>query len=229
LAVTPDGVVHMMWFYGLWALPDAEHPQAASAFFYSTSSDGGATFSDPVVVAEHGGAERVPMFSLAASPDSALLAVWSEATSPAPERGYQARQTLRFVHTTDGRQWTAPASLTNVPPNVGQGLPAAASSANAWHVLSFDADARRTTVRVYGSAHDELDFRPEHELTTRDFGLQDVYMHGSYQVRFANDLVNVGDYVGLAGAGSSVAAAVVLPRDDQWPSVLAAYSARLPG
>jgi hypothetical protein len=38
--------------------------------------------------------------------------------------------------------------------------------------------------------------------------------------------VNVGDYVGLAGAGSSLAAAIVLPRDD-WPSVLSGYAGRL--
>jgi len=95
-------------------------------------------------------------------------------------------------------------------------------------VLSFDADARRTTVRVYASAHDKFDFRAEHDLATREFGLQDVYLHGSYQVRFARDIVNVGDYVGLAGAGSALAAAIVLPRDDQWPGLPAAYYARLP-
>jgi hypothetical protein len=226
LATTPDGVVHMLWFYALWALPGAEHPQAATGFFYSSSSDGGASFSDPVVVAEHGGAGRVPMVSLAASPAGALLAVWSEVTSPPPDRGYQARQTLRFIHADAETNWSAPAPVTSLPSDVGQGLPAVASSGSSWHILSFDADALRTTVRVYASAHEGLEFEVQHDLATREFGLQDVYLHGSYQVRFAKELVNVGDYVGLAGAGSSLAAAIVLPRDD-WPSVLSGYAGRL--
>jgi hypothetical protein len=114
----------------------------------------------------------------------------------------------------DKNSWAAPADVITLPADVSQGLPAAASTSDAWYVLSFDADANQTTARLDRSEHDTLKFQPDRDIATRNVGIQDIYLHGSYQVRFANDLVNVGDYVGLAGATSSLAAAIVLPRND---------------
>jgi hypothetical protein len=227
LAVTPDGVLHVLWFYPHWTPPDAEHPRAATGLFYSASADGGATYSKPTLVAEHAGANRISMLSLSSSLNGSLLAVWSEADSPTRTRGTQARQTLRYVHTVDQRRWTDPTSVGGPPTQIGQGLPAVASTDSAWYVLSFDAGPQRTTVRLYRSDHHELLFRPYQDLATLEFGRQDIYLHGSYQVRFANDLVNIGDYVGLAGSNNNLAVALVLPTENRWPSVVAAYAGYL--
>ena len=53
---------------------------------------------------------------------------------------------------------------------------------------------------------------------------QDIYLHGGYQLRGAGDIAMVGDYVGLAGVGSTLMAAIVLPESDDWRSELTAYA-----
>jgi hypothetical protein len=102
-----------------------------------------------------------------------------------------------------------------------------AATDDAWHILSYDADSTSTTVRIYSAGQDELEFRPTRELATRSFGRQDIYLHGGYQLRSASDIAIVGDYVGLAGAGSQLAAAIVLPEADDWQSTLTAYASVL--
>ena len=105
-----------------WLAPEAEDPETArTSIFHARSVDGGATFAEPRVVARHGGVEGIGMMALAAAPDGALLAVWSEADVPSTERGTQGRQTLRFIHSGDGEHWSAPRQLVDVGADVGTG------------------------------------------------------------------------------------------------------------
>jgi hypothetical protein len=156
-----------------------------------------------------------------------LLAAWSVADAPARERGEQVRNTVRWIHSEDGRRWSAPAALSDLAPGVSQGLPAVASTQRAWHVLAYEAGSSRTTVRIHSARHDTLAFRPGPELATRGFGSNDLFMHGNYQLRQARDIAIVGDYVGLAGSADTLASAIVLPENDDWQSPMTAYAAIL--
>jgi hypothetical protein len=213
LAVGADGVVHLMWAATFAPPTAAQHPQAGSAVFHARSIDGGATFEDPRVVAEHGGVEKIGLVALAAAPSGALLATWSEGLEAAAGRGEQSRHTIRWIHSPDGERWSEPVWLVEPAPQLAQGLPAVAATAGGWHILSYDAGADSTTVRIYSADQAELAFAPSAELATRGFGFRDIYLHGSYQLRSAKDIVIVGDYAGLAGAGSRLVAAFVLPDD----------------
>jgi hypothetical protein len=226
IAVAPDGTVHLVWTSVFWTPPASEHPQAATAIFHARSTDGGATFGEPAVVAEHGDVAGVASLSVAAATDGSLLAVWTEADEPARERGAQVRNTTRFIHSRDGTSWTAPALLVEVPAGRSQGLPAVAASDDGWHVLLYEADASNLAVLVYSSPRDGRPFRVSHELATRRLGADELYLHGTYQLRLAvNDLAMPGDYVGLAAAGSTLAAAIVLPDTDDRRSRPTAYAA----
>jgi hypothetical protein len=214
LAVGPDGTVHMLWTVAFWN--KANRPSGRrTPIFYSRSIDGGTSFSAASVVAEHGGLDGMASIELASAPDGSLLAVWAEADAPATARGVQPRSTVHWTHSEDGAAWSKPAPLTRSPLILGQGLATAASTESAWHILSYDAGAHETTVRIYTASHDSLDFKQSRTLATRAIGFDDIYLHTSYQLRWAFDMLNVGDYVGLAGVASSLASAIVLPEADK--------------
>jgi hypothetical protein len=221
IAVGPDGTVHLVW---------PERPpheqEARTRILHATSSDGGATFTAPAVAAEYTPKGPEWLLGLAAAPTGRLLAVWSEADGPSPALGVQPRTTLRCM-TFDGAAWTEPRQLGAPADDAAQGLPTVASTDRAWHVLSYDTTPTETTVRIYSAPHGSVDFRPTHDLATRAFGAQDNLIGGDYQLRAATDIAIAGDYVGLAGAGSSLVAAFILPEDDDWRSTPTAYAAVL--
>jgi hypothetical protein len=200
-----------------------DHPDAGVAMLYARSTDGGATFSEPVVAARHGGSDLIGLPSMAVAPNGELLAAWSETADPL-ERGVQARHTIRFTRSGDGTSWSAPRPLCDVAPEVSQGMTAVASTDHAWHVLSYDVGPERSDVRVYRAPHGTSDFAAGQLLATRPFGIDELFIHGNYQLRRASDLANVGDYVGLAGCGSRLAAAVVLPAGQDWASTRTAFA-----
>jgi hypothetical protein len=224
LAVGPDGTVHLVWTVALHTTPEARGTAAATSIFHARSSDGGATFGDPVAVSAHAGAERVSMISLAIAPGGALLAAVSETDGPKVVDGVQPRTQTRWTQTVDGRSWSPLASLSELAPDSAQGLPAVASTDDRWYILSYDADSSTTFVRLYSAPHGGTTFGPVRDLAARGFGAQDIYLHGGYELRGAADIAMVGDYVGLAAVGSQVAAAIVLPETDDWRSELTAYA-----
>jgi hypothetical protein len=91
-------------------------------------------------------------------------------------------------------------------------------------VLVYEATAEDTCARIYSAAHSDERFQPSRELIRRRISSEDIYLHGNYQLRRSGDIAIVGDYVGLAGAGDTLAAAVVMPEDDDWRSENAAYA-----
>jgi hypothetical protein len=223
ILIGPGGVVHLVWTLAFWIDAEADREHVDTAIFHASSTDGGATVSEPTVIARHGGADRLGVLDATCSASGELLVVWSEAATSEVERGRQAPHALRFVHSPDGERWSSPASLVEVP-GVAHGLPAAASTDGAWHVLSYDATDRGLAVRIYSAPHGDLTFRPTHELAARSIGFDDVYLHGSYQLRGAHDIVNVGDYVGLAGSRDRLAVAITLPETDDPQSEQVVYA-----
>jgi hypothetical protein len=222
IAVGPAGTVHVLWSMGfVERAPD--DPHAGVAMLYARSTDGGATFSNPVAAAQHGGSDLIGLPSMAVAPDGELLAAWSETRDPL-ERGVQARHTIRVARSADGTSWSPPRPLCDVSPEVSQGMTAVASTDHAWHVLSYDVGPHRSDVRVYSAPHGTSDFAAGQVLASRPFGIGELFIHGNYQLRRASDLANVGDYVGLAGCGSQLAAAIVLPAGDDWASTRTAFA-----
>jgi hypothetical protein len=92
-------------------------------------------------------------------------------------------------------------------------------------VLSYDAGPAETTVRIYSAAHRDLVFASTRDLATRKFGADDIFLGSNMQLRHANDIAIPGDYVGLQGAGSHIAAGFVLPENDDCNSRLTGYAA----
>jgi hypothetical protein len=230
VGVGADGTVHLVWSPSLWRNPKVETDVTKAGLMHARSDDGGATFGEPRLVASHGLTSqsdfgKLGALDLATSPGGALLAVWTVADTLPVERGSQVRNTIRFTHSVDGEEWSEPAALVDLAPDTSQGLPAAASTEDAWHVVAYEADETTTTVRLYSAAHGDLEFRPARALASRQVGANDLYLHGNYVLRSASDILIVGDYVGLAGAGSKLATAVVLPESDDWRSTLTGYAA----
>src|SRR5262249_7990140 len=154
----------------------------------------------PTVIAEHDAVEGTGVCSLAVAPSGALLAAWSDADVPAREKGAQVRNTIRWIQSDDGRAWSDPVALSQVPANVSQGLPTVASTDRAWHVLAYEASSSQTAVRIYSAPHGARSFDDGREIARRGMASNDLYMHSNYQLRAAGDIAIVGDYVGLAGS-----------------------------
>jgi hypothetical protein len=223
LAAGPDGTVHMLWTTAFWNKKHEYRP-GETPIFYIRSVDGGLTFTDPAIIGRHGGLDGMASIDLACGPDGSLLAAWAEAHGDSAERGVQPASSIRWIRSIDGSAWSQPVQLSVAPTQVAQGLPAVTATENAWHVLSYDATETETTVRIYSARLDDLVFTPKRDIATRAVGSQDIYLHTNYQLRWAYDLLNVGDYVGLAGTDSRVAAAVVLPETDDRSSPKTAYA-----
>jgi hypothetical protein len=224
VVVGPDGRVHIMWHNSLSSLPSAA-ADAATGIFYTYSDDGGASFSQPAVVADHAGPKRVFSLNLVIEPQGSMFGCWSESDALPTQRGEQPRATIRWIQSIDGQRWSAPAALVaDLSPEISQGLPAAASTDGAWHVVSYDAGDDSMSVRLYSAPHDDVVFRPMRALATRRFGADDIFLGSSMQIRGAGDIAIVGDYVGFAGAGSNLVPAIVLPENDEVKSALAVYA-----
>jgi hypothetical protein len=218
--------VHAIW--ALWEPPvQPDHPEAPTAIFHARSLDGGATFTEPVGIAERVPGTLMGLISVAASPSGALLAAWSEGEGQPAVPGANVRSTIRWIRSDDGCTWTAPSPLTELASDVGQGLTAVAATESAWHVLGYEAGPSRTWARIYSAELSDTRFEISRNLASREFGLQDVDLRGDWRLRNAVDIAHVGDYVGLAGSGTTLAAAIVLPQSDDWRSRLICLAAVL--
>jgi hypothetical protein len=213
LAVGRGGVVHLLWVESSVS-PDP----APTGLLYARSDDGGASFSDPLIVAPQG------MGSVAIAPSGTLLAVYSAADSPGVESDVRVPPRILGMQSTDGSSWSDAAPLSEPSPEVTQAFAVAASTDESWHVLSYDVEPASTTVRIYSAPHDDPEFRPVRDLAYRSFGTNDLWVGQSYEWRQASDVAFIGDYVGLAGAGSKLAAAIVLPGNDDWRSTPLCYA-----
>jgi hypothetical protein len=64
-------------------------------------------------------------------------------------------------------------------------------------------------------------------LARRPISVDEIYLHGSYTLRWCEDVVQVGDYAGIATAGPNLAVAFVLPASDDPQSQATVYAALL--
>ena len=68
-------------------------------------------------------------------------------------------------------------------------------------------------------------FELDRVLATRPFPADEISLMGSYLLRFADDIPQIGDYVGVTALGSRVASAFVLPETNSPTSRATVYVA----
>ncbi|MEZ4584825.1 MAG: sialidase family protein [Gemmatimonadales bacterium] len=221
IAVRPDGSVHLMWtsaaMPGLTTQLNAGAdgaPDAGSLIYHAVSRDGGASFGEPTAVASHAGVGMVGIPSLAADASGSLLWVWGqsdELPDPSQRPVLQARHRLFAIRSDGDADWSAPYELCPwVPTGTHMGLPVVATGGTGWWLLTYLADDERTRVVLLRS-DDGRRFELDRTLATRPYPVDEISLMGSYLLRFCDEIPQIGDYVGLAVAGSRVGAAFVLP------------------
>jgi len=236
LGVRPDGSIHSLWTHGempgiksLGFGPSTASEDGGRSIYHAVSADGGATFSEPRVVASHAGAGMVGIPSLAVDAEGVMLWVWGQAESlpdhtlrPIP----QARHRLYAIRSEDGVTWSAPFALCPwAPAGTHLGFPIVASQGTRWWILTYHADGRETRVSLLRSDDGGKRFELDRVLARRPFPADEISLMGSYLARFADDIPQIGDYVGLAVSKSRVASAFVLPETNVPTSKATVYVA----
>ncbi len=239
IAVRPDGSVHLVWTLAGGPgrgypslLRENAPPEAWNAIYHSVSTDGGVTFSKPVVAATHAGAGLVSIPSLAVDRDGRLLWIWGQAEKlpdltvrPVP----QAQHRLYGICSEDGASWSKPFELCPwQPADTHMGLPAITSDGKSWWILAYLADSEQTRVVLLRSGDRGMSFRLDRVLAARAvrFNLErtlakrtipvgEFSLMGTFILRNCDDIAQAGDYVGVAAVGSRIAAAFVLPETDK--------------
>jgi hypothetical protein len=92
-------------------------------------------------------------------------------------------------------------------------------------MLAYLADSRETRVSLLRSDDGGKRFELDRVLATRPFPADEISLMGSYLLRFADDIPQIGDYVGIAASPSRVAAAFVLPETNNPTSRATVYVA----
>jgi hypothetical protein len=207
--------------------PDAA-AGATTAVWHATSTDGGRTFSVPRVVARYNGAGLIGLPALGMTPAGELLLVWGQADHLPDDPWQQARHRLVGIASADGHTWSAPTPLAAAgDPATYMGLPALAATATHWYILVYMATNDATDVVVLRARHGMQRFERWRTLAQRAIGGADIYFHGNYNWFRCEDVVKLGDYVGLACRGSTLAASYTLPVTDDPRSTITAYAAVL--
>jgi hypothetical protein len=236
IAVRPDGSVHSIWTHGampgvtkLASMPNYAPEDGGKAIYHTVSTDGGATFSEPRVVASHAGAGMVGIPSLAIDPRGVMLWIWGQADAlpdPTIRPILQARHLLYAIRSEDGVTWSAPFALCPwAPAGTHMGLAVAASHGTRWWILTYLADSKETRVVLLRSEDGGKRFELDRVLAKRPFAADEISLMGSYLLRFCDDIPQIGDYIGLAASGSRLASAFVLPATDSPTSRATGYVA----
>jgi hypothetical protein len=224
LAVRPDGALHVVWALGEITLPGAR-PESATSVWHAHSRDGGRTFSEPTVAARHAGLPLIGIPTLAGDASGRLLAVWPQGEDPG-ERLAQVRHHLYAIRSDDGVQWSEPEPvLPDLPPTTMLGLADATADGDRFWIVAYLADDASTRVVLLVSDDGGRTFARHETLAERPIAVDDISLNGNYLLRHCTDVVQVGDYAGIAAAGGHVAAAFVLPENDDPTSTPTAYVA----
>jgi hypothetical protein len=225
LVVRPDGSLHVVWTLMLSASEGAP-PGVGDSVWHAVSHDGGKTFDPPVPIATHAGLRLIGIPALGVDPAGRMVVVWGQGTSVPDNPLAQIRHQLYVMSSADGVSWTAPVlACPDEPAATSMGLPAITSDGERWWILTYLADDTSTEVALLVSEDGGLSFKHSATLSRRQFGVDDIYLHGGYSLRFCDDVVQVGDYSAIAAAGPTLAATFVLPESDDPRSTTTAYVA----
>jgi hypothetical protein len=196
--------------------PEGAPPEALSSVAHVASRDGGETFSAPRPIARHAGLDLLGMPSMTVASDGELMVVWGQGSEVPDDPLVQIRHQLYGIRSDDGETWSEPELLCpGLPATTAVGFPAVAVTDRSWWILAFLAGDERTDVSLLRADRGGGPFEVDRVLASRPFGADDVYLHGNYLLTHCTDVVNVGDYMGLAGNGSELAAIFILPESDE--------------
>ena len=216
IAVRPDGSVHLVWtcagMPGMTAPANA--PDEGRPIYHAISRDGGATFSEANAIANHAGSGKVGIPSLSVDANGSLLWVWGQADD-VPDSNQrpvlQARHRLFAIRCDGDGAWSAPYELCPwVPAGTHMGLPVVTTFGKKWWLITYLADAKETRV-VLLKSDDGRRFELHRTLATRPYPADEISLMGSYLLRFADEIPQVGDYVGISASESRIATTFALP------------------
>ncbi len=200
VVVSADAKVHVVWV----SLTRSEIDRRATVMV-ATSSDGGATFAPPRVVARFTNSVRgvvagENLVALASS-GTGLLACWSETLSPRSSRATCSAS-------PDGLTWSTPRRVATSLSGVQTKVSAIGDGSRYW-VLFLQQGGCQASVRAY-----RLDAaaRP-----TRSVVL-------ARRSRAATEAVFLGDYFGLDAVGGRIFATFALPRGNRTAIYVRAFA-----
>ena len=229
LVVRPDGSVHVVWYFLTAAAGPVDYDgEGATSIYQSVSNDGGGTFSDPVVIAQHAGSGTANIPSFAIDAEGTMLFVWGQADEVVDQEARpirQSRHRLVGIRSEDGVTWTGPADLAPwVPQDTHVGLPTIASDGNAWWIVGYLSDDEQTRA-VFLRSDEGGHFELHDTLATRSFPLDEIRLWGSAMLLYCHDVAHVGDYIGISATPERIAGVFILPETDEPLSTATAYVA----
>jgi hypothetical protein len=188
--VGPEGVVYATW---------TSFTQLSATLMIARSTDGGETWSDPVVIAEAQSAgvegsrtgENIPAAAIDPR-NGTLYVVWQDDRfSPGVD------QVVLSISTDGGETWSAPRLVSDGPRDAPNFTPAVAVNANgvlgvSYYSLRNDPDRRVLVDEYLAISRDR----------GRRFGRSQRVTKASFDLRFAafSEGFFLGDYQGLAAA-----------------------------
>jgi|RhiMetdeSRZDD1v2_1073273.scaffolds.fasta_scaffold07596_8 hypothetical protein len=209
--VRPDGTLDAIWEERRWN---------SRKIWHVSSFDGGETFSAPrlVVGVPEPGVLDWPV--LAATGPDTLVAGWCQRADGSRTGRLESRI---FTAVFRDGAWSAPQALEpDLPGGSFVSIPALAATDDAAWLLAYRVDPATTRVVLYRAALPSHRFVQHSILGTRQFGTKQFcpgWLDCFEEDPAADPKTEVeqffpGDYVGLSGAKRRLAAAYILPRDD---------------
>ncbi len=218
LVSRPSGVLDVVWI-----------DYSRRGLAHTSSSDGGATWTDPLVIRRISGIDfgSGPQYldrpSLAATADGGLVVCGVEF----PNWGSRSnaglpRETVYCVASPDGQSWHQPVRLDPDSSSTTRlAIPVVAASQRALWVMAYRMDESTTQVVLYRSDDAGSTWEEAAVLTERAFGSDGI------RSLVGRADADVGDYMGMAAAGHRLYVAFILPRTDDPGGELNVYVSRL--
>lgn len=198
LAVRPGGALDVLWL---------EADGAPARVLHAASHDGGASFSEPMVVESAADTtETLGLPTLAADEAGGLLACWLRSYTSGTQRA-----AIRCSHYRQEQGWSLPAAALHTPGDAAVGYPALAATDEAWWLLLYQANATATRV-LLARSEDGRAFTVSDTLASTALPQEGFCADPMLACRADLNRFTPGDYVALAASRRRLAAAYALPR-----------------
>jgi len=201
IAVSADGTLDVLWMDG------GEGDGSVAQLLHAYSSDGGASFSTPVVVESLSDTTQViGLSSLAVTQSGRSLACWSRSGTKDNTR---ESSIWCGLNSGDG-SWTKPFHIGGGNAVV-EGFPAVTGTARGWGLLSYQSDSSGTRV-ILRRLDESGQPRTSYTLAEVELPVDEFCPAESLPCRRDPALFFPGDYVAISASGEDFAAAYILPR-----------------
>jgi hypothetical protein len=206
---------------------------ARKGVVHAQSTDGGITFTEPVVVRPMKpfvvpafGHVYADLLNSAVAPFGQQAAVCGR-TMPEGEVTERELRAIPFLErawcatSADGQVWQQGPVDPGLSPGERLALPAVAVTERAFWVLAYRSDSAATRVVVYRQLQGGGPWTEVATLARRAFGSR------AMRTGVGEGTIDVGDYIGISAASNRLYATYILPETDDPRSTLVLYVARL--